>query len=73
MVFDDRGQQMADYQGHIADHGPLILRDATEATEFHMGVWRQSIDPSGPAAFRRAVVAALDARKRGEPDWPEDV
>jgi hypothetical protein len=40
MVFDDDGQQLPEYQGHVARVRARILRDAGDDAEFFSGVWR---------------------------------
>jgi hypothetical protein len=39
MVFDEKGQQMPDYQGPTDEVRDKILADATPETIFHSAVW----------------------------------
>lgn len=41
MVFDERGQQLPDYQGRKWEHLVSILRDAPPACQFQEGNWNE--------------------------------
>lgn len=55
MVFDQRGEQMPDYQGRLPNVRDAILRDATPETVFEHGVWRQGTTAWNRDAFATAA------------------
>lgn len=42
MVFDEKGNQLLDYQGRYEKVKAKILRDAPESATFSHGIWKMS-------------------------------
>ncbi|GAJ00912.1 unnamed protein product [marine sediment metagenome] len=44
MCFDEKGEQVAEYQGRYEKVKDKILAEASQSTRFFRAVWRESID-----------------------------
>lgn len=45
MVFDERGEQVAELQGTYTEKREAVLAAADDETEFRHGVWRDGMIP----------------------------
>lgn len=47
MVFDQVGQQMPDYQGHVDEVRSKIIADSPESAKLFVGRWREYVESVG--------------------------